>query len=150
MTAISPGTMQLMNMGFGAVSSGLSGVAQWRAGSAEQQAYNQNADLELQKMEEERSASYQKYSQLSGRQRVLYAKAGVDPNSGSPLLTLLDTALEQEVADKRIQRAGRSRSDMLRYYGQTAASAARTTGLTTFLTGLGVSANQYYEYVKGA
>jgi hypothetical protein len=148
MSAISPGTMQLMNMGFGAATSALQGAAQWKAGSAEKDLYNQNANLELQKMEEERLASLEKYSELSGKQRSLYAQAGVDLSSGSPLLILMDTALDQKTADQRIARAGKSRASMLRYYGDTAAYSGKQAGVSTFLTGITKSANQYYDYIS--
>jgi hypothetical protein len=148
MSGISPGTMQLMNMGFGAATSALSGIAQWKEGSAQRDMFDRNADIELQKMEEERAISQQKYSQLSGRQRILYAKAGVDIGSGSPLLVMMDTAMEQEIADSRIEKAGKDRASMLRLYGDQAAYSGKQAGISTWLTGIGNVANQYYDYAS--
>jgi hypothetical protein len=148
MSQMSAGTLQMMNMGLGAVSGGLSGIAQWKAGSAERNAYRANAELEIQKAAEEEQASAEKYTRLSGQQRLLYAQAGVDLSSGSPLLVMMDTAMNQAVASQRIRRAGQSRAAMLRYYGDQAASAGHSAGMSTFLTTLDKTANQAYEYSK--
>ena len=84
-----------------------------------------------------------------GRQRALYAKAGVDITTGSPLLILADTAMQAQIESERIRRAGQSEAEIQRYYGRLAASSGKTQAFSTFLTGLGKAATDYYSLKKG-
>ena len=51
----------------------------------------------------EEAASRERLKKLMGTQRSLYAKAGVDISSGSPLLMLAETAAEGEMEALKYQ-----------------------------------------------
>jgi hypothetical protein len=146
---ISPDTMQLFSSGMGAVSSGISGLAQYEKGQAQKAAYDYQADVTIERMKEEEEASREDFTRLMGRQRSLYAKAGVDINSGSPLLVMMDTAMKESMTQQRIQTAGTEEADLQRYSGSIAARAGTVGGINTFLTGLSSAASKYYQYKKG-
>jgi hypothetical protein len=141
--------MQYFNIGMGAVTSAISGVAQYKQGRAQQAAYEYNADIALENMRQNEEASRQKFTVLMGRQRMLYAAAGVDLTSGSPLLVLADTAMKAEMESSRIKTAGESESELQRYYGRVAAFGGKIGGLTTFLTGLGRAGTQLLQMQEG-
>ena len=73
----------------------------------------QNAEAARRKAEYDAERSALEWKQLMGRQKALYAKAGVDITSGSPLLTL---AFESEQAEKDRQA--------ILYSGRTAEASA--------------------------
>lgn len=150
MSAITPGFLQMFSAGMSAISSGVSGIAQYKAGQAEKAADEYNADVILRKMAEDEAASRAEFSRLMGRQRSLYAKAGVDISSGSPLLVLADTAMKEETEAQRIRKAGTDQANLQRYYGRVAAYRGKVSGISTFLTGLGQSAGSLYQATKGA
>jgi len=127
----------------GAVSSAVSGFAQYKQGQAQQAAYDYNANVTLEQMKEHEETSEAQYANLMGRQRALYAKAGVDITSGSPLLIAAFTAAQATEEQQRIQYSGETEADLERYYGKVAASSATTGAMSTFLTGLGRSGMQY-------
>ena len=142
-------TLRLFSIGIGAISSLSGGIAQWKMGTAQQKAYEYNAEIALQKMRSEMERSRQEFTRLMGRQRILYAKAGVDLTSGSPLLVLMDTAYKQAQESERIRTEGEEESALQKYNGRIAAYSGRVKGISTFLTGLGRAATQVYEMKKG-
>jgi len=96
------------------------------------------AEGELQKRINERQAQATEYEtayaeeqsrlstkKLLGRQRVLYAKAGVDISSGSPLEIMASTAGQGEREALMIRRQGTEQAKMLRWYGKVAKKAGR-------------------------
>jgi len=102
----------------GAFQSYAEGVLQQRI--LERQA--QATEYETQYAEEQ---SRLKTKQLQGRQRVLYAKAGVDISSGSPLTIMASTASQGEREALMIRRAGAEQAKMQRWYGKVAKKAGR-------------------------
>lgn len=90
---------------------------------------------------------------FAARQMALYAKSGVSPETGSPLLTMIDTAINVERDARLIEIGGRQEES---FYGQQAAlergraSATRRAGRwamgTTLMTGLGSTALSYASY----
>jgi hypothetical protein len=129
--------------GIGAAAGGVSAIAQYKKGQAEKAAYDYNANVALEKMKEQSETSEAKFSSLMGKQRSLYAKAGVDITSGSPLLVLADTAMQAEEEQQRIRASGETSAQMQRYYGDVSAYAGTTGAMGTFLTSLGKSGSQY-------
>lgn len=69
----------------------------------------QATEYETQYAEEQ---SRLKTKQILGRQRVLYAKAGVDISSGSPLEIMASTAAEGEREALMIERQGTEQAKM--------------------------------------
>jgi hypothetical protein len=137
-----------ISIGLGALGTIGSGMSQKSAGDAEQAAYYYNARMVLRKTMEEREASREEFANLMGRQRSLYAKAGVDMNSGSPLLVYMDTALKAARESQRLKRAGEEEAGLLRMQGAAAAKAGRTARNWTFLTGLGKAGIDTYSAIK--
>lgn len=135
--------------GIGAASSGISALAQYKKGQAESAAYDYNANVALEKMKQDQESSEAKFSSLMGKQRSLYAKAGVDITSGSPLLMLAETAMQAEEEQQRIKFSGETSATMQKYYGDVAAYSGTTSAMSTFLTGLGKSGLQYTMAQKG-
>jgi hypothetical protein len=137
------------SMGVGAITGGINSFAQWKQGSAEQAAYNYNAKVTLANMTQEEIASERKFAGLMGRQRALYAKAGVDIASGSPLLVLADTAMQAKTEQDRIQTAGESQSEIQKYYGRMASYKGKVGAMTSFLTTINKTAADYYNFKEG-
>jgi hypothetical protein len=79
-------------------------------------------------------------------QRALYAKAGVDLTSGSPLLIMSESAAEAEREAMDIRYSGKREARLMRYYGRQAKSASDSQAGATLLTTLGNLANQYYSW----
>ena len=94
------------------------GMLQGRIKEREAQA----TEYEAQYAEEQSRLSTKK---LMGRQRVLYAKAGVDISSGSPLEIMASTAAQGEREALMIRRQGTEQAKMLRWYGKVARKAGR-------------------------
>jgi hypothetical protein len=120
-----------------------SGWAQYEAGKEEKAAYQYNADIVMRETEQAEEAAALKSQALLGRQRSLYAKAGVDITSGSPLLIALDTAMQAQKEQARIQQAGTSKATLLRYYGKMAKWRGEVAGISTFLSGLGMGTSTF-------
>jgi len=139
-----PSTLGYANIGMGLLSSGVSAYGSYAAGQAERATGEFNAELELQKMREEMQTSEEQFSSLMGRQRMLYAAAGVDIASGSPLLVLTDTARRQRLEQERIRTGGEQRAQMLRWQGRQASRAGTLGAMSTFLTGLGRAGQDLY------
>ncbi len=96
-----------------------------------------------QKAEYDAEASSQKFKSLLGRQRVLYAKAGVDIAEGSPLLMMTFQAQEAEKDRQAILYGGKTqaqsdldKANLFRFSGGNAQTAGYISGGSTFLTGL--------------
>lgn len=161
---ITPTTLAIAGLATSLVGAGLSAYGQYRQGEAQQEAYNANAKVaeENAKAAKESSAweeqqSRLRLTRLMGTQRTLYAKAGVDLSSGSPLMVLADTAAKgaEEVQAIRYggdvaatQQLNQARLD--RMYGKNAYNAGMIGAGSTFLTGLGQAGTQYAMMKSGA
>jgi len=145
---VQPSTMQYMGIGMGLVSSATSAYGTYAKGQAEKAAYDYDAEITIEQMHEKAATSEEEYSALMGRQRALYAKAGVDVASGSPALVLADTAYKESISQQRIKRAGEQKAALLRWEGEEAAHAGTFGALSTFLTGLGTSAMSAWQINK--
>ena len=135
--------------GIGALSSLVSGFAQMQGGQAQQGAYNYNANITRQNMMEKAEYTTDKYTALIGRERSLYAKAGVDISSGSPLLVAMDTAANETSEVGRIRQAGMEEASLEEFYGREAAFSGTMGGIGTFLSGLTKAGIQNKMATKG-
>ena len=136
--------LQLQQIGLGtaglqAAGGLLSGVGQYQTGQAQKAAYNYNAAVALDQSHGQMETSEAKFSTLIGRQASLYAKAGVDIASGSPLLVMAHTAAQGGKEQERERKAGEEQSTLDRYYGKVAAYTGTMGGITSFLSGLSSS-----------
>lgn len=93
----------------------------------------------------EEDAARKRLKLLMGSQRALYAKAGVDLSTGSPLTVLAATAYEGEKEAKQIGAAIRRGADITRTEGSNYAKAGRTAAGGTLLSGLASSAGSAYS-----
>jgi hypothetical protein len=121
----------------------LSAYGQYRQGEAQNEANEYNANMSLAKADQEERESREKLKKLMGTQRVLYAKAGVDLSSGSPLMVLANTAAEGEEEALNIRARGQNEANMYRWYGKQAKKGANISAGSTFLTSLGQAGTQY-------
>jgi hypothetical protein len=112
------------------------GISQFEAGQAGKSAYGYNARVAMEESRGKQSEVEQKFDRLMGRQASLYAKAGVDISSGSPLLVMTETAREKGQEESDIGRAGREQAALDKYYGKVAAFSGTMGGMSTFLKGL--------------
>ena len=131
-----------------------------RQGKAAKEAakYNSNiAELDAaaakKKAEYDAETSATQFKELMGKQRALYAKAGVDISSGSPLLTMSFQA-EQAEKDKQAilyqgktaEQSSLTRASLFRDSGSDSQTAGYISGGSTFLSGL---ANTYTASQSG-
>ena len=132
---------------YGAVRQG-----QYQEAAAEYNAKIAERDAELarQKAEYDADVSAKEFKKLLGRQKALYAKAGVDISEGSPLLVMAYQAEEGErdrqailYGGKTAQESAIDRARLFRFTGENAATAGYISGGSTFLSGLGSSYNSY-------
>lgn len=155
------------------LSAAFSANAQYQAGRSQQKAYEyqaevakregelsqQAADLEAASIErqgeQEEALARQRLRIILGRQKSLYAKAGVDLSTGSPLTVFAATAAEgeqdaltirsstaEQAAITRYQgRIGQYRSGLeaegSRYSGRAAMTAGKTAATSTLLSSFG-------------
>ena len=122
--------------GMGALSALISGGAQFMGGQQQRGAYEYNAAITRQNAAEKAEVSSDKYTALIGKERSLYAKAGVDISSGSPLLVAMDTASKGAEEEGRITSAGKEEASLEEFYGRQAAFSGTMGGVGTFLSGL--------------
>jgi hypothetical protein len=90
---------------------------------------------------------------LMGRQRALYAKAGVDITEGSPLLMMSFQAQEAERDRQAILYGGKTaeqsdidKANLFRFTGGNAQTGRYISGGSTFLSGLANAGSAYGNY----
>jgi len=100
--------------------------------------------------------SRSKLRRLLASQRALYAKAGVDLTSGSPLTMLASTASEGEIEALTIRQATAEQAASIRegaglqtFAGTQAKAAGQARATGTLLSGLGTAAGLGYSAYKG-
>ena len=135
--------------GIQAASGIASAFGAYQQGKQEQQAYNQNAEVSEQSAEAARVRAklneYQKQkvaNQQIGTQRAVYAKSGVNINTGSPIDVMIEDLsnayLDIEIDNYNNEVAARgfqSEADNLRFYGKQAKNAGMgKAGLTLLQT----------------
>jgi len=131
--------LQQIGLGFagmGAVNSAVSGFGQYESGQQTKQAYDYDAAVTLQEMQQKEQTSETKYDNLVGRQATAYAAAGVDIASGSPLLVMAHTAAQKGSEEASENESGTEQAALQRYYGRVAAFNGTIGGIGTFISGL--------------
>lgn len=130
--------MQFVGAILGGVSGIVSAVGNYQSAKAEVAAYRFNARINAAdavaartKSDYEEKQSRKKLITLMGSQRALYAKAGVDLSSGSPLLVLANTAAEGEEEAQNIRWQGdvevashKNKATLNRFYANSTSKAA--------------------------
>lgn len=132
-----PGTAGFIMAGISAVGTISSAAAQAQAGKDEQAAYNMRAAAIERQGAQEEDVARQRLRKLAASQRALYAKAGVDLSSGSPLTVLSATAAEGEKEALTIRRGAQEEAGFQRFYGGQARAAGKRKAVGTLLSGLG-------------
>ncbi len=154
-------TIAIAALAMSAVGTGVSALGQIQKGKTEKAAGEYNARVSEanaaaieKKTVYEEEQSRDKLKRLMGTQRALYAKAGVDITSGSPLLVLADTAAEGEKEAKMIRYGGdveatqqKNQARLQRLYGSSAYSSGLIGAGSTFFSGMG-QAGLGYANVK--
>ncbi|MDD2657193.1 MAG: hypothetical protein PHD04_00845 [Candidatus Pacebacteria bacterium] len=138
----------------------LSAYGMYRQGQAAEDASEYNARISendalaaKEKAEYDAETSAREFKRLMGRQKALYAKAGVDITEGSPLLMMAYQAEEAERDRQAILFGGKTASQsaldkarLFRLEGSNAATAGNISAGSTFLTGLVESGKAKYNY----
>ncbi len=146
-----------------AIGSAMSAYGQYRQGEAAKAAGSFNEDVAAANAEAARKkAAYEeeiqrdKLKKIMGRQRTLYAKAGVNIDEGSPLLMLMETAEEAERDAQAIRYGGDvaatqmlNQGRMAAFQGEQAYKAGMIGAGSTFLTGLGSAMMGYAKLKPG-
>jgi hypothetical protein len=158
---MSAGAIAIAALVMAGVGTGLSAYSSYQEGKAAKREAEYNAALSDQEAaariaqgKEEEKLHREDLKRLMARQYVLYAKAGVDPTSDSPLLVAAYTMKEGEKEAIKIRQqakydAGmlRARGGITRYAGSQAYSAGMVRSGSTLLSGLG-SATMGYAGAK--
>jgi len=103
------------------LSTGLQAYGAFSQGKAEQQAYEQSADLITQSAALEKEKITREATIMQGTQRAAYARSGVKI-SGSALDVMLNTASNYEYDKMIVDYNAKLQSSQQRYYGQQAYS----------------------------
>jgi len=130
-------------MGVSLVGTAISSIGQIMQGQAQKEAYEYNAKMARIEAGLKESQIRKKYRTLMGEQKALYAEAGVDITSGSPLFVVAMQAAEGEEEALMARYTGQAEADKYKYYGKQARQAGYTGAISTFVTGLGKVGTDY-------
>jgi hypothetical protein len=119
-----------------AAGTALSAYGQIQQGKNQEKIANYNAQIQKRENVETELNARDRLRKLIGRQRTLYAKAGVDLTEGSPFMVLEDTVEQGERDAMRIRRGGKDTVAGMRYEGSAYKSASKINAGSTFLSGL--------------
>jgi hypothetical protein len=147
-------------MGMTALGTISSASSQIQQGKAQKEAYEANAAIDrANAVAVEKQAAYEegiqreKADALKSRQRALYAKAGVDITSGSPLLVMAEDMEKAEMDAQAIRYSGNvkktsylNKANLSEFYGEQAESAGKTGAFSTLLSGFGSMGMSYLKY----
>ncbi|MCK5504209.1 MAG: hypothetical protein KAJ10_03560 [Thermodesulfovibrionia bacterium] len=136
----------------GAVGVGVSVVGQRRAAKEARSAREMQATAIAREGVQREEVARTRLKKLLASQRALYAKAGVDLSTGSPLTVLADTAARGEQEALNIRRGATEGAGITRFQGAAEARAGRTRATGTLLAGLattGGSAFKTFQAQKG-
>jgi hypothetical protein len=131
-----PQSLMMLFAGASAFSGLASGFGQYEQGQEQKGAYDYNAQVTLDQMQQKMQTSEAKYSNLIGKQATAYARAGVDIASGSPLLMMAHTAAQSGVEQESESQAGTEEAALQKYYGEVAAWSGTIGGISTAISGL--------------
>jgi hypothetical protein len=131
--------LQQISLGFtglGVAGSAVTGIGQYESGQQQKAAYDYDAAVTLEQMQQKEQTTQAKYTNLIGKQATSFAAAGVDIASGSPLLVALHTAAQEGTEEASENEAGTEEAALQRYYGKVAAFSGTVGGVSSFLSGL--------------
>lgn len=137
----------------------VSAYGTYQGGQDKKKAYEYNARvaqaegaMARQRAEREEEVHRSKLRRLMGTQRALFAAAGVEIGTGTPLEVMLDTVREGEKEAQYIKWGGETEetrylneAQLQRMYGESAGRAGTIGGLSQFATGLGRLGTQWYK-----
>jgi hypothetical protein len=144
-----PVTLGIVALGVSLMGTGMSAFGQYQQGQAQAAASEYNAAATEEKGKYEESQARDRLRRLLGTQRALYAKAGVDITSGSPLLVMADTAAQGEQEALNIRRGYQTEAGIDRFYGKQYKKAGMIGAGSTFLSGLGKAGTEYASWKRG-
>ncbi len=131
-----PQSLMMLFAGESAFSGLASGFGQYEQGQETKAAYDYNAQVTLDQMQQKMQTSEVKYSNLIGKQATAYARAGIDIASGSPLMMMAHTAAQSGVEQESESQAGTEEAALQKYYGEVAAWSGTIGGISTAISGL--------------
>jgi len=123
----------------------LSAYGQYKAGADQKAAFDYNAKVTEKETNQAEYDSRTRLRRLMSTQRSLYAKAGVDLSTGSPLLLLAETAGEGEREALSILEGGESSAALQRIAGRQAKTAGIIGAGSTLLTGIGTRGTNFFK-----
>lgn len=126
-----------ISIGMGLFGTGMGAYGQYSAGKQQKNIGQLNALSTESEMLSEMESSREEYSSISGKQRSLYAKAGVRIDSGTPLLIYMNTIMKGAKEQLDIKRSKEQEAKIYRAGGNAAASAGKTAAAGTLITGIG-------------
>lgn len=149
--------MQYVGAILGVAGGGISAAGQYQSAKSEEAAYKMNAATnEADAVSARYAADYEeklsrrRLKALIGEQETLYGKAGVDLQSGSPLLVMAQTAFEGEEEAQMIRYAGdvavakkKNEASMNRFYAKSAVKAGKMAAWSAVLGGASSGAASY-------
>jgi hypothetical protein len=141
------------------VGTGLSAYSQYQSGQNAKKVADYNAEINTQNAADARAKALSDADErmqaarvLKGKQKLAYAAAGVDTESGTPLDTMMQTAKDAEMDAANIIKEGEltsrnylSQAELVRYEGRTKAQSATIGAGATILQGAG---NAYRSYTR--
>lgn len=149
--------MQAVGAILGVVGGGVSAIGQLQSSKQEAEAYKYNAAIneadavsERKKADYEEMLSRRRLKALIGEQETLYGKAGVDLQSGSPLLYMAYTAAQGEEEALNIRQTGdaavnkkKNEASLNRFYAKQSIKAGKTAAWSAVLGGASNAAASY-------
>lgn len=123
----------------------VSAFGSYKSGQAQASAGKYNAKLATQQAAQNEETVRNRLRKLLASQRALYAKAGVDLSSGSPVSVLAETAAEGERDALIVRYGGQAEAAQQKMYASSAKTAGIMGGIGTLLTGLGQAGGMYYQ-----
>lgn len=141
-------SLPFIGLGISGFGTATSFLGQRAAGKQAMEIGQMNAELAVEDTLDSMEESRSNFTALMSRQRSLYAKAGVDINTGSPLLAYIDTAMKQAKEAGQIKRRGEREADIYRKGGAAKQKASNIGATTTLLTGIGQGLLTGYQLVK--
>jgi len=126
------------------------GQQQKAAQELNEQMYLDEAEAAQTQAEYEEDLARDRLKRLIGQQRTLYAKAGVDLSSGSPLMVLADTQVQGEKDLEMIRYGGdvaeveaKNKATLARFYGSQSGTSGTLSAIGTIFSGFSKASAGY-------
>jgi hypothetical protein len=122
------------------LSAGPSASQSMAEGYAQSSMYSRQAEAAMMEAGLQREEITREEEELKGRQRALYAKAGVDISEGSPLLVMEETAKRAELARERTTWEAQNKYRQLKWAGKMARKGGQMGAIAQGINVLGTAA----------